>query len=101
MHPDSICTRDNPKKATKKGRRPGVRRHLAKITRARVRDSSDMRRTFNATDTRETGYSRQRNARFPSQPLTIWDICYQAGPARPLNKKTCSPLSAGGTQIVD
>src|SRR5713226_6703462 len=75
MHPDSICTRDNPKKTTKKGRTL-----LAFSTRARVRVSSNMGPTFNATDTRKRCMSVNATHAFPSHPLTHYP--YANSPAR-------------------
>src|SRR5262249_54143394 len=60
VHPDSICTTHNPKKATNTGRRL-----VALLARARVRDPSNLGPTLNATGTRETGYQRQCYARLP------------------------------------
>src|SRR5712691_2953055 len=97
MHPDSICTRDNPKKTTKKGRRL-----VAFSTRARVRASSNMGPTFNATDTRKTGYERQRNARLsPAAVNHFRPYAIRAARRDPLNKMTCSRPAPGGFQTID
>src|SRR5262249_54384543 len=74
MHPDSICTRDNPINTTKTGRRP-----LALIAGARVRHPSNMGPTFNATDTRWNG-ALALTPRTPS-PTAHWPTRHSTSPA--------------------
>src|SRR6516162_3431113 len=84
MHPDSICTTNSPITTTRM-----QRKLLAFGAGARVRNSSNMSLTFNATGLPRTGAGASTRRMFPQPPLGL-RACYQPARARPLNKRTGS-----------
>src|SRR3974390_624519 len=76
MHPDSICTTDSPITTTRM-----QRKLLAFGAGARVRNSSNMSLTFNATGRPRTGAGASTRRMFPQPPLGL-RVCYQPARAR-------------------